>query len=117
MRAIVTIVTALLLFSCVGVAKAADPTLLAETGAYLLGNAYRCGVPPLRVKHAGEVIGDLIVVAARDSTEATAAKARFFEIFSASAISSGDKSGFPSCDVVIAQFERLEQHHRQAGLN
>jgi hypothetical protein len=117
MRAIFAIVTALLLFSTVGVAKAADPTLLAETGAYLLGNAYRCGVPPQRVEHAGKVIGDLIVVAARDSAEAAAAKARFFEIFSASAIPSEDQNGFPSCGVVIAQFERLEQHHRQAGLN
>ena len=28
----------------IGVAKAADPALLAETGGFLLGNAHRCGV-------------------------------------------------------------------------
>lgn len=117
MRSVVAIAAALLLFSVVGVTKAADPTLLAETGAYLLGNAYRCGVSPQRVKHAGQVIGDLITVAARDSTEAAAAHARFFEIFSASAIPSEDQNGFPACEIVIAQFKRLEQHHRQAGFN
>lgn len=117
MRSIAAVLSALLLLLIVGAAKAADPTLLAETGAYLLGNAYRCGVQRQRVEHAGKVIGDLIVTAARDSTEAAAAQARFFEIFSASAIPSQDQDGFPSCKVVIAQFERLEQHHRQAGLD
>jgi hypothetical protein len=99
------------------VAYAADPTLLAETGAYLLGNAYRCGVPAKRVKDAGKVIRGLIVVAARDSAEATAAESRFVEIFLASAGPREDQKGFPSCNVVIAQFKQLEQHHRQAGLN
>ena len=99
------------------VAYAADPTLLAETGAYLLGNAYRCGVPAKRVKDAGKVIHGLIVVAARDSAEATAAESRFVEIFLASAGPSEDQKGFPSCNVVIAQFKLLEQHHRQAELN
>lgn len=36
----------------VGLAEAADPTLLAETGGYLLGNAHRCGVSVERVERA-----------------------------------------------------------------
>ena len=89
---------------------------MAETGAYLLGNAYRCGVPDDRVENAGTVMRNLMVVAARDTAELAAAKARFVEIFSAVAVPGQDQDGFPSCKVVIPQFERLERHHRQAGL-
>jgi len=104
------------LLASINVARAADPTLLAETAAYLLGNASRCGVPDDRVEQAGTVIRDLMVVAARDTAELTTAEARFVEIFSAVAAASQDQEGFPSCEVVIPQFERLERHHRQAGL-
>jgi len=90
---------------------------MAETGAYLLGNAYRCGVPDDRVEHAGMVIRDLMVVVARDPAQLAAAKARFVEIFSAVAAPSQDQGGSPSCRVVIPQFERLERHHRRAGLS
>jgi hypothetical protein len=100
----------------VGVAEAADPTMLAETGGYLLGNARRCGVPAERVDRAGNVIHDFIVASARDSREVVAADARFAQIFLASAVP-GDPEEFPSCAVVIQQFERLEQHHEQAGMS
>ena len=96
-------------------AEPANPTQLAETAAYLLGNAHRCGVADERVEHAETAIRDLIVVAARDTGEAAAAKSRFVEIFSAIAAPSQDRDGFPSCKVVIARFERLEGHHQQAG--
>ena len=42
MRVIPTFATGVLLLVSINVAKAADPTLLAETGAYLLSNASRC---------------------------------------------------------------------------
>ena len=106
--------TALLLLGS-AVAEPADPMQMAETAAYLLGNAHRCGVADERVEHAGTAIRDLIVVAARDSAEAAAAESRFVEIFSAIAVPSQDRDGFPSCKVVIARFERLEGHHQQAG--
>ena len=115
MRLILTAATALLL-SGSAVAQPANPTQLAETAAYLLGNAHRCGVADERVEHAGTAIRDLIIVAARDSAEAAAAEARFVEIFSALAAPSQDRDAFPSCRVVIARFERLEGHHQQAGL-
>jgi len=115
MRLILTAATALLL-SGSAVAEPANPTQLAETAAYLLGNAHRCGVADERVEHAGTAIRDLIIVAARDSAEAAAAEARFVEIFSALAAPSQDRDAFPSCRVVIARFERLEGHHQQAGL-
>jgi hypothetical protein len=104
MRVIPILATGVLLLASIHVAKAADPTLLAETAAYLLGNAYRCGVPDDRIEHAGTVIRDLIVVAARDTAELVAARARFVEIFSAIAAPSQDQDGFPSCKVVIPQF-------------
>src|SRR6202035_5389545 len=70
----------------IGVAEAANPTLLAETGGFLLGNAHRCGVAVERVERAGNVIHGFIVAAARDSSEAAAADSRFAEIFLASAL-------------------------------
>ena len=107
---------ALLLVSS-NVAEAADPTSLAETNAYLLGNAHRCGVADDRVEHAGAVVRDLIVVAAPDTAELEAARSRYVEIFSALAAPSHDRNGFPSCQVVIPQFERLERNHQQASLD
>jgi len=101
----------------VGLAEAADPTLLAETGGYLLGNAQRCGVSVERVERAGKVIHDFIVAASKDSNEAEAADSRFSEIFLASALADEDADAFPSCRVVIQQFERLERHHEQIGRN
>src|SRR5215469_12597035 len=116
MRVVPTLAAGVLLLASINVAKTADPTLLAETAAYLLGNAYRCGVANERVEHAGTVIRDLMVVAARDTAELATAKARFIEIFSVAANPSQEQHGFPSCEVVISQFERLERHHRQRGL-
>ena len=114
MRSILIGATALLL-SGSAVAEPAVPTQLAETGAYLLGNAHRCGVADERVEHAGTAIRDLIVLAARDSAEAAAAKSRFVEILSALAVPSQDREAFPSCKVVIARFERLEGYPQEAG--
>jgi hypothetical protein len=112
MRSILAGATALLLWGS-AVAEPADPTQLAETGAYLLGNAHRCGVANERVTYAKTAMRDLIVVAARNSAEAAAAESRFAEIFSALAVPSEDRDGFPACKVVIARFERLEGHHQQ----
>jgi hypothetical protein len=115
MRSILAGATAVLLWGS-AVAEPADPTQLAETGAYLLGNAHRCGVTDELITHAETAIHDLIVVAARNSAEAAAAESRFDEIFSGLAVPSQDRDGFPSCKVVIARFEHLEAHHQQAGL-
>jgi hypothetical protein len=101
----------------IGVADAADPTQLAETGGFLLGNASRCGVPIERVETAGKVIHDFIAAAAKDSSEAAAADSRFSEIFVASALPDLDPDAFPSCTLVIQQFDRLERHHEQVLRN
>ena len=117
MRSTSAVTTALILLLGVGVAEAANPTLLAETGAFLLGNAHRCGVAVERVERAGNVIHGFIVAAARDSSEAAAADSRFAEIFLATALPNQDPDAFPSCTVVIQQFDRLERHHEQTGGN
>jgi len=117
MRLILLVVPALLLFGFAN-AQAADPIRLAETGGFLLGNAHRCGVPTARVERAGKVIQHLIVAASSDPMEEDAAASRFAEIFMASA--HPDQEGdalIPSCGIVIAQFQRLERHHQQAGMN
>ena len=44
MRSTSAVTTVLILLLGIGVAEAANPTLLAETGGFLLGNAHRCGV-------------------------------------------------------------------------
>jgi hypothetical protein len=110
-------VTIAAFFLGIGAAEAADPTLLAETGGYLLGNAHRCGVPIERVQRAEEVIHGFIVAAATDAREAAAADSRFVAIFVASALPGQDQDAFPSCTVVIPQFERLEQHHENVPVN
>jgi hypothetical protein len=117
MRATLVVATALLLLSGNGVAKATDPTWLAVTGGFLLGNAHRCGIETERVEHAGTVIHDMIVSASYDPTEEAAADSRFARIFMASAFPGQDGDALiPPCKVVIAQFERLERHHQQAGM-
>jgi hypothetical protein len=116
MRSTSAVTTALILLLGIGVAEAANPTLLAETGGFLLGNAHRCGVAVELVERAGNVIHGFIVAAARDSSEAAAAS-RFAEIFLASDLADQDPDAFPSCTVVIEQFDRLERHHEQVGRN
>jgi hypothetical protein len=117
MRSAFVVTTPLVLLLGIGVADAADPTQLAETGGFLLGNARRCGVPIERVESAGKVIHDFISAAARDSNEAAVADSRFSEIFMASALPDQDPDAFPSCTVVIQQFDRLERHHDQTRRN
>ena len=118
MRPILTVTTAVLLLLGAGVAEAADSTGLAETGGFLLGNAHRCGVQTERVAQAGKVIHDLIVAASYDLTEEAAADSRFAQIFMASAFPDQDGDALiPPCKMVIAQFDRLERHHQQAGMN
>ena len=118
MRPILAVTTAVLLLLGAGGAQAADSTGLAETGGFLLGNAHRCGVQTERVAQAGKVIHDLIVAASYDLTEEAAANSRFAQIFMASAFPDQDEDALiPSCKVVIAQFERLEHHHQQAGMH
>ena len=111
MRSPFAVTTPLVLLLGMGVADAADPTQLAETGGFLLGNASRCGVSAERVESAGNVIHDFIAATARDSSEVAAADSRFSEIFVASALPDQDPDAFPSCTVVIQQFDRLERHH------
>ena len=118
MRPTVAVTAALVLLLGTGAAKAADPAQFAETAGFLLGNAHRCGVPTDRVEHAGKVIHDLIVAASYDSTEEAAADSRFAQMFMASAFpDQGGDALIPPCKVVIAQFDRLEQHHQQAGMH
>ena len=117
MRSAFAVTTPLVLLLGIGMADAADPIQLAETGGFLLGNASRCGVPVERVESAGKVIYDFIAAAAKDSREAAAADSRFSEIFVASALPGQDPDAFPSCPVVIRQFDRLERHHDQTRRN
>jgi hypothetical protein len=118
MRPALAVTAALVLLLGTGSAEAADSALLAQTAGFLLGSAHRCGVPNARVEQAGKVVHRLIVAASYDPNEEAAASSRFAETFQASAFPDQDSGvSIPPCTVVIAQFERLERHHRQAGLN
>ena len=116
MRSIFAVTTALLFLLGIAAANAADPAVLAATGGFLLGNAHRCGVAAERVERAGKVIHGFIVAAAKDSNEAAAADSRFAAIFRATSLPTQDPDAFPSCAVVIQQFDRLERHHEEAGM-
>jgi hypothetical protein len=116
MRPMPILASAAFILAASGAASAANPTRIAETGAFLLGNAHRCGVADDRVVRAGKVIRELIVAAADDASEQTAAKSRFAAIFRASARAEGNgRIPIPSCRTVVSQFERLEQFHDQTG--
>lgn len=116
MRPMPIIAAAAFLFSASGPVTAANPTRIAETGAFLLGNAYRCGIADERVVRAGKVIRELIVAAADDVGEQTVAKSRFAEIFRESARAVGNgRTPSPPCHTVVTQFERLEQFRDQTG--
>lgn len=117
MRRTLAITTALLFVLGTEAARAADPILLAETGGFLLGNAHRCGVSVERVEGAGKVIHGFIVAAAKDTNEVATADSRFGAIFLASDLPEQDPNAFPSCVVVIQEFEKLERHHNQIGEN
>jgi hypothetical protein len=117
MQLIPTLTACALLLSASEIAAAANSTRIAETGAYLLGNAHRCGVADDRVVRAGKVIRELIAAAADDDSERKAAKSRFAEIFRASARVEGDGHAvIPPCKTVVAQFERLEQFRERGGI-
>jgi hypothetical protein len=116
MRARLPFAISLLLLSSTGTASAADPVLLAESGAFLLGNAQRCGVSTERVMRAGRVLHDMIASVSREAKQKKVADARFSDVFwSAAAPSGGWELLIPPCDVVVTQFDRLEDHHREAG--
>jgi hypothetical protein len=116
MRSTLAVTAGLFLLLGTG-ANAADPRMLAETGGFILGNAHRCGVPTRRVERAGKVIHDFIIAAAADTSEVADADLRFAEIFLASDLPDQDPNAFPSCTVVIQQFDKLEQHHEEIGRN
>lgn len=106
-----------LLLSVTTAAAAANSTRIAETGAYLLGNAHRCGIADDRVVRAGKVIRRLIVAASDGAGEQSAANSRFAEIFRASARPEGDRNSLtPPCKTVVTQFERLENFRAQTGM-
>jgi hypothetical protein len=118
MRPALAVTAVLVLLLGTGAAEAADSALLARTAGFLLGSAHRCSVPNARVEQAGKVVHRLIVAASYDPNEEASASSRFAETFQASAFPDQDSGVLiPPCTVVIAQFERLERHHRQAGLN
>jgi hypothetical protein len=115
MRPTIAVATVLVLFLSGG-AEGANLIQLAETGGFLLGNAYRCGVPTDRLEHAGQVIHAMIAAVSSDSGEEAAADSRFAQIFTANTFPDrGQDALIPPCKTVIAQFERLERHHQQIG--
>ena len=116
MHALFPLATGALLLSSVTMAEAADPVLLAASGGYLLGNAQRCGVSPERVLRAGRIVRDMVASLPAAPREKEVADARFVSLFLSNADPSRDTEVLvPACDEVVAQFERLERHHRQAG--
>ncbi len=117
MQLIPTFTACALLLSATEVFAAANSTRIAETGAYLLGNAHRCGVADERVVRAGKVIRDLIVAASDGEGERKAANSRFAEIFRASALPESERRAIiPPCTTVVTQFERLEHFHERTGI-
>jgi hypothetical protein len=107
---------AVLLTLGIRAADAADPSLLAATGGFLLGNAYRCDVQAERVTRAGKVIRHMIGAVSQNASEEERADALFTEAFLSSARPDAEENAsMPACEAVVTQFERLERRHQQAG--
>jgi hypothetical protein len=99
------------------IAAAANSMRIAETGAFVLGNAHRCGVADDRVVRAGKVIRELITAASDDPSEQMAARSRFAEMFRIAArAEAAGRVSIPPCKGVLAQFERLEHFRDSPGL-
>lgn len=95
-----------------GASSASDAAKLATNGGFLLGSAHRCGVAGQRLVQAAQLIRALIDAAAADSHEqedATTEFARFFIV--SAALDSKSTSAAPSCQKVVHEFARLEQHN------
>jgi len=117
MHVLSMIAASAVLVSGTGIAVAANSVRIAETGAFLLGNAHRCGVADERVVRAGKVIRELMIAASEDPSQRMAAKSRFAEIFRAAARTDGSAGmSNPPCKAVLVQFERLEQLGDPPGL-
>jgi len=117
MHVLSMIAASAVLVSGTGIAVAANSVRIAETGAFLLGNAHRCGVADERVVRAGKVIRELMIAASEDPSQRMAAKSRFTEIFRAAARTDGSAGiSNPTCKAVLAQFERLERLGDPPGL-
>ena len=81
MRLLLPFIMAIPLLLRSGAAEATDPRMLAETGAFLLGNAQRCGVSAERVIDAGNVILGMIAAVSTNAGQEQAAYSRFQKMF------------------------------------
>jgi len=61
------------------------------------------------------VIHDLIVAASDNASDQEAAKSRLAVVYAAS-VYSQEPGLIPPCEVVVRQFDRLERHHAEGGL-
>src|SRR5215469_13249024 len=117
MHVLSTVAISAMILSGTGIAAAANSIRIAETGAVLLGNAYRCGVADERVVRAGKIIRELMIAASDDPSQRIAAKSRFAEMFRAAAQAEGSvRLSNPPCKAVLSQFERLEHLGDSPGL-
>ena len=117
MHVLSTVAISAMILSGTGIAAAANSIRIAETGAVLLGNAYRCGVADERVVRAGKIIRELMIAASDDPSQRIAAKSRFAEMFRAAAQAEGSvRLSNPPCKAVLSQFERLEHLGDSSGL-
>jgi hypothetical protein len=111
MRWILAGLAALLLASQPGAARATESTRLAIEAGFLLGHAQRCGVPSQRIEAVAERMRGAILAAAQDARDQKAAGTRFDLVFLASSLPARDPHALlPSCQIVVAQFRRLERH-------
>ena len=117
MRSVIAATAAVFLMSSAGTAPAAESSMLAIKAGFLLGHAQRCGVAAERVEAVAKGIRGAIAAAALDDEEKQKAGSRFTLIFIASAFP--DKQDqhalIPACNLVTAQFQRLEKHQRQVA--
>jgi hypothetical protein len=106
---------AALLLSGSAVAEPSVPTQLAETGAYLQGNAHRCGVANERVAQTETAIRDLIVSHCSGFCRGSSRRVTICRDFIGARCPKPRPGSVPFLQIVIARLERLEGYHQEAG--
>ena len=98
-----------------GTAQAGEASDVAERGAFLIGHAYRCGVPAEQLQSTAQLVHDLSGALAADDDEKTAADKVFAERFVVSAVADSTGQPLPSCAAVKRELAELERHDPEAA--
>lgn len=96
-------------------AQASEASDVAGRGGFLLGHAYRCGVPVDQLQSSAEVVHKLSSALAADESDKSDADKAFAERFVVSAAADSLGELLPACPVIKRALAEFEKHNPEAG--